>query len=149
MIFLRPATEADQARIVAIIREAQNNPMDLKWQNFAVAVDDTTGEIVGTGQIKTHRDGSRELASIAVTPEYQHRGIAHQIVQHLLARHGNTGTLFLTCRSDMEQFYEPFGFRAVKDNELTPYFRRLKKIAGVFELLSRGGVTLSVMKREG
>jgi len=149
MITLRPATAADQPRIVAIIRAAQINPMDLKWKNFVVAVDDQTGEVVATGQIKTHRDGSRELASIAVVPEYQHRGIAHQIIQHLLALHGDSGALFLTCRSDMEKFYESFGFRAVKENEMMPYFRRLKKVAGAFELLSRGGVTLSVMKREG
>ena len=149
MITLRPATAADQPRIVAIIRAAQINPMDLKWKNFVVTVDDQTGEVVATGQIKTHRDGSRELASIAVVPEYQHRGIAHQIIQHLLALHGDSGALFLTCRSDMEKFYESFGFRAVKENEMMPYFRRLKKVAGAFELLSRGGVTLSVMKREG
>jgi len=149
MITLRPATAADQPRIVAIIRAAQINPMDLKWKNFVVTVDDQTGEVVATGQIKTHRDGSRELASIAVVPEYQHRGIAHQIIQHLLALHGDSGALFLTCRSDMEKFYESFGFRAVKENEMTPYFRRLKKVAGAFELLSRGDVTLSVMKREG
>lgn len=149
MITLRPATAADQPRIVAIIRAAQINSMDLKWKNFVVAVDDQTEEVVATGQIKTHRDGSRELASIAVVPEYQHRGIAHQIIQHLLAQHGDSGALFLTCRSDMEKFYESFGFRAVKENEMTPYFRRLKKVAGAFELLSRGDVTLSVMKREG
>ena len=149
MITLRPAAEADQPRIAAIIRAAQINPMDLKWPNFVLAVGDATGEVVGTGQIKTHRDGSRELASIAVVPEYQGRGIGRRIVQHLVDLDGNTGSLFLTCRSDMEKFYEPFGFRAVQANEMTPYFRRLKKIAGAFELLSRGGVTLSVMRRDG
>ena len=146
MITLRPAVEADQPRIVAIIRAAQINPMDLKWPNFVLAVDDTTGEVVGTGQIKTHRDGSRELASIAVVPEYRRRGIAHQIVQHLIAR--NTGALFLTCRSDMEKLYAPFGFRTIGEREMTPYFRRLNKIAGAVGFLSRGDVKLLVMKRE-
>ena len=31
MITLRPAAATDQPRIVAIIREADINPMDLKW----------------------------------------------------------------------------------------------------------------------
>ena len=54
MITLRPAAAADQPRIVAIIREADINPMDLKWKNFVLAVDDAMGEIVGMGQIKIH-----------------------------------------------------------------------------------------------
>jgi N-acetylglutamate synthase-like GNAT family acetyltransferase len=144
MILLRNAAETDQPRITAIIREARINPMDLKWKNFVVAVDQTTGETVGTGQIKTHRDGSRELASIAVTPNQQGRGIARQIIERLLAQ--TTGTLYLTCRSPMGPMYEKFGFREIGVDEMTPYFRRLRKIAGVFELLSRDEY-LMVMKR--
>ena len=49
-------------------RAARINPMDLKWANFVVAVDDESGAIVGTGQIKQHGDGSYELASIATVP---------------------------------------------------------------------------------
>lgn len=146
MVTLRNATEADQARITAVIREARINPMDLKWENFVVAVDEATGEIVGTGQIKTHRDSSRELASIAVVPEYQGRGLARQIIEHLLAQ--TAGTLYLTCRSPMGPMYEKFGFREIGVDEMTPYFRRLKKIAGVFNLLTRDEY-LMVMKREG
>jgi len=146
MVTLRNAIETDQARITAIIREARINPMDLKWKNFVVAVDEATGEIVGTGQIKTHRDSSRELASIAVVPEYQGRGLARQIIEHLLAQ--TAGTLYLTCRSPMGPMYEKFGFREIGVDEMTPYFRRLRKIAGVFDLLTRDEY-LMVMKRGG
>jgi N-acetylglutamate synthase-like GNAT family acetyltransferase len=145
MVTLRNATETDQARITAIIREVRINPMDLKWKNFVVAVDEATGEIVGTGQIKTHRDSSRGLASIAVVPEYQGRGLARQIIEHLLTQ--TAGTLYLTCRSPMGPMYEKFGFREIGVDEMTPYFRRLKKIAGVFNLLTRDEY-LMVMKRE-
>ena len=145
MISLRPAAAADQPRIVAIIREADINPMDLKWKSFVLAVDEASGEIVGTGQIKTHRDGSRELASIAVVPAYQHRGIAHQIVERLLAQ--NSGMLYLTCRTEMRTLYEPFGFRVSRENEMPPYFRRLKRFVGIFERLLREEKLL-VMKRE-
>jgi N-acetylglutamate synthase-like GNAT family acetyltransferase len=121
--------------------------MDLKWKNFVLAVDEASGEIVGTGQIKTHRDGSQELASIAVVPAYQHRGIAHQIVERLLAWHGNSGTLYLMCERHMSPFYEPFGFHVIRGNELPPYFRRLKRFVGIFERLLREEKLL-VMKRE-
>ena len=147
MITLRPAVEADQKRIVAIIRQVGINPMDLKWQNFIAAVDDVTGQIVGTGQVKTHRDGSREIASIAVLPAYQRRGIAHQIIKSLLAQH--PWTLFLTCRHEMGAFYEPFGFRVIDESDMTPYFRRLTKVANALGFLSRDKITLLVMKRDG
>jgi N-acetylglutamate synthase-like GNAT family acetyltransferase len=146
MITLRPATASDQKRIVEIIHTVGINPMDLKWKNFTVAVDEATGAIVGTGQIKTHGDGSRELASIAVLPNYRHQGIAHQVMEHLLAH--NTGTLYLTCLSTMGSLYEPFGFRVIGDDEMTPYFRRLKRISKTLMRFVRRGVTLLVMKRE-
>ena len=145
MITLRPATAADQKRIVQIIHTVGINPMDLKWKNFTVAVNDATGAIVGTGQIKTHGDGSRELASIAVLPEYRHQGIAHRMMEHLLAQ--STGTLFLTCLSTMGSLYEPFGFRVIGPDEMTPYFRRLTKIAKTMLRFMHPGVTLWVMKR--
>jgi len=147
MISLRPATAADQKRIVEIIHIVGINPMDLKWQHFTVAVDDATNAIVGTGQIKTHGDGSRELASIGVLPEYRRQGIAHRMMEHLLAH--STGTLFLTCLSTMGSFYEPYGFRIIGDDEMTPYFRRLKRIAKTLMRFMRPGVKLLVMKREG
>ena len=145
MIVIRPATEADQKRIVAIIREAHINPMDLKWQNFVLAVEAATNEIVGTAQIKQHRDGSRELASIATLPAYQRQGIASRLIQHWLAQ--TTGPLYLTCVREMGTFYERFGFRSLTDPEMTPYFRRLKKLVKVFEVLS-GEAQLLVMKLE-
>mgnify|MGYP001601716953 CR=1 FL=1 len=149
MISLRPALEADDKRIVEIIRTAQINPMDLKWRNFVVAVDEATGQLVGTGQIKTHRDKSRELASVAVVPEYQHRGIAHQILQRLLALPGNSGPLFLTCLRSMSTLYAEFGFRVIGEKEMTPYFRRLIKVAAAFNLLAHSDNKLLVMKRDG
>lgn len=148
MITLRPATAADQNLIVAHIRAAQINPMDLKWQHFVLAVDDASGALAGTGQIKTHGDGSRELASLAIAPEWQGRGLARRIVEHLLAQ--NQGTLFLTCRSSLRSLYEKFGFRVVGPDEMTPYFRRLSQIAKVLIPLMRraGPDTLLVMRRD-
>ena len=147
MIILRPATAADQKRIAAIIRAAQINPLDLKWPHFIVAVDDASGEIVGTAQIKAHGDGSRELASLAVTPPWQGRGLARRLIEHSLAR--TPGTLYLTCRSSLGGLYAKFGFRVVGASEMTPYFRRLSKVAAVLRPLMRRQDTLLVMRRDG
>ncbi len=146
MIVLRAATAADQPTINRLIREAQINPMGLDWPNFMLAVDETTGEVVGTGQVKAHRDGSRELASIATVPAYQGRGIAHQVIERLLA--DNPGVLYLTCVNTMGPFYVQFGFREIDGPDLTPYFRRLKKMAKAMMWLDREGRSLWVMKRD-
>ena len=146
MVSMRPAAEADQQTIVQIIRAADINPMDLKWQHFVLAIDDETGSIVGTGQIKQHGDGSRELASIATMPSHQHRGIAHQVIEHLLA--GSQGRLYLTCLDSLGPFYEQFGFRVVERAEMTPYFRRLTRLAATMMFLTRQSHKLLVMKRD-
>ncbi|HEY2941485.1 MAG TPA: hypothetical protein VGN09_03535, partial [Vicinamibacteria bacterium] len=67
MVTIRPATQADQATIVRLVRRANLNRMNLRWPNFLVAESD--GGVVGIGQVKTHRDGSRELASMVVVSE--------------------------------------------------------------------------------
>jgi N-acetylglutamate synthase-like GNAT family acetyltransferase len=146
MIVLRPATAADQPRIRAIIRAARINPLGTRWQNFVLAVDAATGAVIGTGQIKRHNDRSRELASIAVVPAYQHQGVGHRIITYLLEHHH--GTLFLTCRSPLGEFYAQFGFRVVAENEMTPYFRRLRRVARLVGFLARTGETLLVMRRD-
>ena len=145
MIILRPATAAEQKHIEAIIRAARINPFAVKWPHFTLAVDDGSGEIVGTIQIKTHGDGSRELASLAVVPQWQGRGLARRLVEHLLSR--TTGTLYLTCRNSLGGLYAKFGFRAVGESKMTPYFRRLTKVAAVLRPLMRRHDTLLVMMR--
>ena len=145
MVTVRPATAGDQAAIVHIVRAAQINPMDLKWPNFAVAVEEDTGAVVATGQIKRHGDGSHELASIATLPAYQRRGIAHQIINYLMARH--PAVLYLTCLDTMAPFYTQFGFRKIEPAEMTPYFRRLKRMMSTFGFLRDTGRQLVVMKR--
>ena len=141
---LRPATAADQAAINALVREGNINPLDLHWENFTV-IENDAGEVVAIGQIKTHRDGSPELASIAVRADYRGQGLARRIIEHRLA--GHSGDLYLTCRSSMGTMYEKFGFREIEEPEMPKYFRRLRKVAGLIEILSREGVRLLVMKR--
>jgi N-acetylglutamate synthase-like GNAT family acetyltransferase len=146
MIILRPATAADQDRIKAIIKEADINPMNLKWPNFLLAVDDATGEVVATGQIKTHGDGSQELASIATIPAYQKRGIATRIITALLAK--DLHPLYLTCIGKMAPFYQPFGFRVLTAAEYPPYFKRLRVVARVVQAFAREDWQFTVMKRD-
>lgn len=142
-ILYRPANADDAAAIKALIRLVRINPMSLDWERFLLA-STPDGELVACGQVKPHSDGTRELASIAVHPDWRGRGLAREVVTRLLV--GATRPVYLTCRSDLEPFYIKFGFRSLPPSELTPYFRRIQKLANL--MMFREGMTLSVMRLE-
>jgi N-acetylglutamate synthase-like GNAT family acetyltransferase len=139
---IRPAKADDQTTIRRMIRAAGLNPMSLSWPNFLVAED--AGDVVAIGQVKTHRDGSRELASIAVVPARQGEGIGSSIVNALLDRHG-AGVLHLTCESRRQGYYERFGFRRIPRKEFPRYFARL--VPFVNAVMRLGGTEITVMRR--
>jgi N-acetylglutamate synthase-like GNAT family acetyltransferase len=142
---IRPAIEADQPTIRRLIAEARINRMNLNWPNFVVAEED--GAIVGVGQVKAHDDGSRELASIAVIPARQKQGIGRAIIQTLLAREPGV-TLYLTCRRELDDYYQRFGFRLLGPSEYPPYFRRIVPLVNATMRLLRFGTRIVVMRRE-
>ncbi|MBX3059702.1 MAG: GNAT family N-acetyltransferase [Anaerolineae bacterium] len=143
MVKLRAATQDDQAAIKALIREVGINPMALDWRRFVVA-EDESGQFIGCGQVKPHRDGSRELASIAVKKGWRRQGVARAIIERLQAEHGRP--LWLTCVNRLVAFYEPFGFVEVSDyNQMSGYYRRAKRLMTLFLRLSRQPYYLAVM----
>ena len=145
-VILRPATAADQPAINALIKLVDINPMDLKWPNFLLAVDDASGQVVASGQIKPHGDGTHELASIATHPDYQHRGLATQIINRLLA--GHPDTLWLMCLTKMGPFYERFGFQAVTPRNYSRYFKRMAALAKLWDMRAPPEDRLLVMRRD-
>ena len=125
MVDLRKATQKDFPAIRRLIWRVRINPMGLDWRHFIIAVD-PENQLIGCGQIKPHRDGSSELASIAVQPEYQGQGIGKALIERLLSE--TRVPLFLMCRPEMEPYYQKFGFQRLDFNEMTPYFQRLLKV---------------------
>ena len=141
----RQAQASDAAAIKALIRAVNINPFGLKWQHFVVAVDEN-GRLIGCGQIKTHRSGSRELASIAVQKAWRRQGIAAAIIQQLLAN--EQAPVWLTCMNRLIPFYEQFGFVEVEDGRAIPfYFRQARRFFKLFQWFSRLRGYLAVMTR--
>lgn len=145
-ISLRPANPSDSWSIRRLVWQAQINPFGLDWQHFIVACA-PDGQIIGCGQVKTHADGARELASIAVQPAWQHQGHATAIIQRLLKEHPDT--LYLTCRSQLGPFYHRFDFRAIQEAQMPPYFRRISRLVRWFNRFRGGQSGLLVMKHPG
>ncbi|OGO38229.1 MAG: hypothetical protein A2W35_20440 [Chloroflexi bacterium RBG_16_57_11] len=146
---LRLASEDDFASIRKLIRQVGINPMGLNWVRFVLAVDDE-GQMIGCGQIKIYGDGSRELASIAVVEAWRNRGVASEIIRHMME--DESGRLFLTCRAGLGPFYQRFGFRQVTPAELPPYFRRLSRLVSLFRalhLMPREGLLIMVWAGRG
>jgi len=106
---------------------------------------DQAGNVIGCGQIKPHRDGSVELASLVVAEERRGRGIARLLIEHLIENH--KGDLYLMCRSGLGPMYEKFGFTTVMQDNMPKYFRRVSKLFGAIEPFRRGKETLLVMRR--
>jgi N-acetylglutamate synthase-like GNAT family acetyltransferase len=129
---LRPAQALDFPAIRKLIHQVGINPLGLHWERFVVAVDGN-GKMIGCGQVKQHRDGARELASIAVVEAKREQGVASAIIHRLMQQ--ETRRLYLTCRAGLGPFYQRFGFRVAEMSDLSPYYRRLSRLVGLLRLL--------------
>ena len=139
---IRMAVEADATAIQQLVRQARLNPTGLNWRHFWVAVT-PKNQVVGCVQIKPHRDGSQELASLVVAEPYRGQGIARVLVENLLQEHA--GPLYLMCRSELGPFYMRFGFHSLTVDEMPTYFRRISRLAGLAEWMQKEGSHLLIM----
>ena len=153
---VRPATAGDSGAIRKLVYQTGINPTGLDWHRFTVAVSEA-GEVVGCGQIKPHRDGSRELASIAVQPPWRLQGVARAVIEDLIGNASQAVSLsgsafpglYLVCREELGAFYAKFGFRAIPEAEMPPHFKHITRLFRTLVKVSRIKEGLLVMHLEG
>jgi amino-acid N-acetyltransferase len=138
-IEIRPATADDQESIVALVRRERLNPTGLHWRNFVVA--QNLGRIVGAGQIRKHKDGSRELASLVVEPSWREQGLAARLIETLLA--SEHGHLFVITSERRSAYFARWRFQTA-DRSRTPWPVRLNYYMGQFG----GGMVSLLVRRE-
>lgn len=141
---LRPAVKQDQSVIRRLVNQARINPAGLDWRRFWVA--ETAGEVIGCCQVKPHRDGSRELASLVVRDDWRGKGVARALVEHFTVNEEDT--LYLMCRSELGKFYEKFGFRSLEAGVMPRYFRRVFRLMNTPARLGGRELSLLVMASE-
>jgi amino-acid N-acetyltransferase len=138
----RPATQSDQRAITALIHRVGINPFGLHWPRFLVIEED--GVLLACGQLKPHSD-CVELASIAVVPERQGRGLGSAIIRALLERHPER--LYLTCQRHNLTYYQRFGFERIGWGELPGSFKPVYLIGGVFSAFFKPEHRLTIMRK--
>ena len=143
MIPIRAAREAEARQIQDLIHLVGINPMGLDWKRFVVAVNERD-EMIGCGQLKPHGPDVIELASLAVYPESQGKGVARAIMEYLLK--DSQRPLYLMCESGLGSLYEKFGFRPIPYEEMPRYFQRISKLAGLVTTLAQREERLLIMK---
>lgn len=144
MYSLRLAVREDAPAIRRLIWQVHINPTGLDWRRFVLAVD-PAGRLLGCGQLKPHRDGTVELASIAVRPGFRQQGIARAVIERLLAGAGRP--IYLVCAYPLQGFYERFHFHVIGPAEMPPsYHRQWQFINRLKKLLPKGTAGLLVMK---
>ncbi len=146
-VVFRQARSDDWRSIRGMIRKERLNPLGLDWKRFVVAADGA-GCILACGQVKVHRDGSSELASLVVGEPWRGTGLAGKIIHLLQSSSGPP--LWLTCRSTLIPFYEKFGFHEVQDRSLMPrYFRWASRMMNVLIKMTGRDDYLAVMRWAG
>jgi N-acetylglutamate synthase-like GNAT family acetyltransferase len=147
-VTIRPATAKDQAAITDLIHKAHLNPRDLDWHRFVVAIAD--GQVVGVAQVRTHRRGTRELASVAVDASLRGSGVGSRLVETLIA--GTSGTLYLMTRRETQGYFARFGFERVEADSTPADFRgqfRIGQIAtAIFSIIARRRIRIVAMRRD-
>lgn len=147
-MIIRPARQEDQETIFSFIRQAKLNPRHLRWQNFLVA--ELDNHIVGIRQVKIHKQGTREVASGFVLPDYRRQAISARLMNELLAR--ERGPLYTMVNEKRAPYYAAFGFRQEAVHRLPRDFM-LEYLLGrivttLMALLARERVRIIPMKKK-
>jgi N-acetylglutamate synthase-like GNAT family acetyltransferase len=140
---IRAAQESESAQIKDLINLVGINPSGLDWKRFVVAVT-PEGKVISCGQLKPHGADILELASIATHPDYERKGLGSAIILELLKT--PTRPLYLMCMEHNGSLYERFGFRAIEIDDMPKYFRRIKKLFNIADVVMRSGEDLLIMK---
>ena len=143
---IRRATADDQPIITRLVRRARLNPRGLDWHGFVIA---EAGAVpVGVAQVRQHPDGSRELASLVVLPEYRGGSVAGRMVDALLA--DETDPVFTIIDRPYVQHFTRWDFRPVGEGLPRSMARQLRIgqiVTSIGSLLSRRRIRLQPLRR--
>lgn len=89
-------------------------------QEFLVAEDRPTGDIVGCGALHVLWEDLAEVRTLAVDPNQLGRGIGAGLLNTLLDRAGDLGVGKVFCLTFEREFFERFGFVEIDGTPVSP-----------------------------
>lgn len=111
-VLTRAAAPADEAAVLALLRQHKGLEVEFVAPEFAVAAEG--GRILACGRLKRHADGALELASVTTDVAQQGQGLASAIVRRLLAGAGEPVFALALAPG----FFARHGFREVPKESL-------------------------------
>lgn len=88
-------------------------------QEFVVA-EAPDGDIVGCGALHVFWEDLGEVRTLAVDPQWQHRGVGHDIVEVLEQRALGLGLQKVFCLTFEVEFFQSLGYEVVDDTIVDP-----------------------------
>jgi amino-acid N-acetyltransferase len=89
-------------------------------QEFWVAEDQESGDVVGCGALHVMWEDLAEVRSVAVDPSWHGRGVGHRIVARLLETARELGVRRVFCLTFEVDFFARHGFQALKGAPVSP-----------------------------
>jgi GNAT superfamily N-acetyltransferase len=110
-LIIRPATVADLAWVNEQYQAINFLPSDLSTDYIAIA--EWEGTSCGIGRLVRMEGGHEELGGMYVLDGFRQKGIARNIVGHLLEQRNEQAKLWCIPFRHLSGFYETFGFEPV------------------------------------
>jgi N-acetylglutamate synthase-like GNAT family acetyltransferase len=145
---IRQAVASDRQAIRSLASGERVNPTGLSWPNFVVATNDAV--IIGAVQLRLHRDGIKELATLVVAREWRKRGIAAKLIDTIMA--DQPGRVFMVTGRNHAHHYARWGFLPIAPAS-APFGVRRNYLLGycggyLFALLQRRAINhLVILER--
>ncbi len=87
-------------------------------QEFVIAVDDTTGEVIGCGALHVIWEDLGEVRTLVASNEWRGRGVGHALLNTLEADARELGIARLFCLTFEVDFFARHGFAPVDEQLL-------------------------------
>ncbi len=110
----------DELKIKSFLKILNGDTSKFKLKNFIIAKG--VEKIIGCIRTKILSDGTLELSSLAVLPDYRNMGIGGKLIETLLLFNKNR-PIFLLTSSEKEIFYKKFNFILVEADNLPGLFK--------------------------
>lgn len=128
-ITVRPARPRDVLGIDALVQPLANQQILLgkdlvayyeSVQEFVVAVDDETGDVVGCGALHVMWEDLAEVRTLATRDDQRGTGLGHRLLETLLDRARTLGLARVFCLTFETAFFARHGFEEMASDSVDP-----------------------------